>query len=188
MLTRGSDLSMGGKTDYLRADFRMEYAYQWRRIGKTVMLLSAGMIDGNVPYARLYNGKGNLSGNADLRAVSTNSFETMHMNEILTDRFASLFFQHHLGSFFHIGTYKPLFILVHNMMVGTLGNTNRSAQKIISFTVPEKGYFESGLLVNNLVTLNTGGYGLGVYYRYGTYSDPNWKKNISLKLSLSVLF
>lgn len=188
LLTRGSDLSLGGKTDYLRADFRMEYAYQWRRIGKTVMLLSAGMIDGNVPYARLYNGKGNLSGNADLRAVSTNSFETMHMNEILTDRFASLFFQHHLGSFFHVGTYKPLFILVHNMMVGTLGNTNRSAQKIISFSVPEKGYFESGLLINNLVTLNTGGYGLGAYYRYGTYSDPNWKKNISLKLSLSVLF
>ncbi len=187
MITNAKDLSYGGKLNYQRADLRMDYSFQWRRIGKTWLQCSGGMVNGQVPYSRLFNGKGNLSGNADLRAASMNCFETMLMNQFTSDRFAALFIQHDLGSFFHIGQFKPSFMLVQNTMFGSLGKTNALNQNYVSVIAPSKGYFESGILLNNLVTYNTGGYGLGTFYRYGVYADKDWKKNITLKISLSIL-
>jgi hypothetical protein len=79
--TRGNDLNLEGKTNYDKLLVRIDYGFQWRRIGKTSVQFVSGKVNGNVPYARLFNGKGNLTENADLRAVSMNCFETMRMNE-----------------------------------------------------------------------------------------------------------
>jgi hypothetical protein len=186
LFTQGNDLNAGGISQFQRVDVRVDYTYAWRRIGKTMLQLSGGLVEGQVPYARLYNGKGNLSGNADLRAASMFCFETMELNEFLTDRFATLFLQHNMGSFFRIRKFKPNFVLVQNSMIGSLKKTTAANQKGILFKTPNQGYFECGLLLNNIITLSTDGYGLGAFYRYGTYSDKDWKKNITLKISISL--
>jgi hypothetical protein len=185
---QGQDLNHGGLTNYQRADFRMDYSKQWRRIGKTVLQIGAGYINGNVPYARLYNAKGNLNGAADFRAASQNCFETMRMNEFLSDQYAAAFVQHDMGSFFHIKQLKPRFLIAHNMMIGKLGKATYLNQQGIDVNMPSMGFFESGLQINNLMQANSGGYGLAGYYRYGSYSDANWKKNVAIKLTLSLLF
>jgi hypothetical protein len=186
--THGKDLNWGGKTQYNKALFRIDYGYKWRRIGKTTCQLVSGIVNGAVPYARLFNGKGNLTENADLRAVSMNSFETMMMNEFASDAFVSGFFQHDFGSFFKIKNFSPRFVIVQNMLFGKISASNILNQREITFKQANKGYFESGMQINNLYVLNSAGYGIGGYYHWGNYVSSDWKKNIALKLSLSLSF
>jgi hypothetical protein len=110
------------------------------------------------------------------------------MNEFASDQFISGFFQHDFGSFFKIKKFSPRFVIIQNMLFGKMSSNNISNQREITFKQANKGYFESGLQINNLLVLNTGGYGIGGYYRFGHYSTSEWKKNLALKLTLSLLF
>ena len=185
-IVHGQDLASAGALDYTRVEFRMEHKVTTRRIGTAYFQINAGMVDGTVPYSRLFNGRGNQENSFRLAVASVNCFETMGMNEFLTDRYAAFFFQQDFGPLFSIKKFKPSFGVVFNSMAGTLKNP--SFQKGITFKVPEKGFFETGLLINNLLTMNGGGYGIGGFYRLGQYASANWKNNIALKLMLSVVF
>jgi hypothetical protein len=55
-----------------------------------------------------------------------------------------------------------------------------------SFKTMDKGFFEGGFIVNSLLKSNVSGLGIGVFYRYGTYANSDWKQNIVPKLTLSV--
>jgi hypothetical protein len=186
--TRGNDLNLEGKTNYDKILVRIDYGFQWRRIGKTSVQFVSGQVKGNVPYARLFNGKGNLTENADLRAVSMNCFETMRMNEFASDQFVSGFFHHDFGSFFKIKNFSPRFVIVQNMLFGKMSGSNVINQNGITFKQANRGFLESGLQINNLLILNTGGYGIGGYYRFGNYASSKWKENLAVKLSLTLNF
>lgn len=54
-----------------------------------------------------------------------------------------------------------------------------------AFKVPEKGYYESGLIIENLLKSGFTGLGIGVFHRYGPYANPEMKDNFVYKLSLS---
>jgi len=51
----------------------------------------------------------------------------------------------------------------------------------------DKGYFEGGLILNNILVSGFSGIGIGVFYNYGYYSSADWKSNIIPKISLSVV-
>jgi hypothetical protein len=49
----------------------------------------------------------------------------------------------------------------------------------------DKGYFESGLLINNIFNMmKLYTLGVGVYYRYGAYSLPDVGDNFAYKFTL----
>jgi hypothetical protein len=50
----------------------------------------------------------------------------------------------------------------------------------------EKGYYESGLLLNNLYRHFFTGYGIGVFYRYGPYSFDKSIDNFSFKFTFNI--
>jgi hypothetical protein len=56
----------------------------------------------------------------------------------------------------------------------------------------EKGFWESGLELTNLIKLNSGfqvqGWGIGVFYRYGPYALPDSRDNLRFTLSLTAGF
>ena len=107
------------------------------------------------------------------------------MNEFLSDRYAALFFTHDFGKLlFKTKMFKPEFALVNNVGIGTLANKNNHFG--IKIKTMEKGYFESGVLINNLLNSQMIGLGVGVFYRYGTYALPTNKENISLKVSFKI--
>jgi hypothetical protein len=93
-----------------------------------------------------------------------------------------------LGPFFKIADFQPSFALALNALIGDLRNPAQHQQ--INFSVPRSGYFEAGLLLNNLLTLQSSGtgYGIGGFYRFGAYSDKDWKKNVVIKITLSLPF
>ena len=57
-----------------------------------------------------------------------------------------------------------------------------------SFKVHEKGFYESGVLVDNLLILGNSGLGIGVFHRYGAYALPEMKDNFVYKLSIKFNF
>lgn len=185
-LTRGNDLIQNGKFNYTRLDARIEGFKKWRRIGTSFLHINGGASDGLIPYSRLFNGRGNFrGGKANLRLAGENNFETMLMNEFLSDRYFAIFFRHNLGTLFKIEDFKPEFVLAHNVLFGTLKNA--SNHQFIDFKIPNKGFYEAGFQINNLITFNSGGYGISAFYRYGPYTSPVFKNNIALKLTLSLL-
>ena len=187
-IAQGKDLNGGGSRDFTRIDLRVEHAFPWRRFGKTFVQMQGGLIQGTLPYAKLFNTRGNFQVDDQLRVSSSNTFETVRMNEFVNDRYAALFLQHDLGRLFQIKSFKPTFILVQNVLFGQLSEANRKAQSGILVQDARNGVFESGLVINTLVKIQTGGYGLGGFYRYGPNSNADWKKNVYLKLSLTLAF
>ena len=185
-LTQGQDLLQNGKFNYTRIDTRIEAFRKWRRFGTSFLNINGGAVDGLIPYSKLFNGRGNFKGGkANLRLAGENNFETMQMNEFLSDRYFAIFFRHNLGSLFKIENIKPEFVLAHNILFGALKNPNN--HQFIDFKIPNKGFYEAGFQINNLITFSSGGYGISAFYRYGPYTSPAFKNNIALKLTLSLL-
>lgn len=185
-VTHGKDLRYGGSRDFVRAEIRAEKDFLWRRIGKSSIQVLGGIVDGDVPYSRLYNGRGNILKADRVKLAGYNSFETMEMNEFLSDRFAACFLRHDFGPMFKIKKWSPGLIFATNAMIGTLSDANN--HKLIAFKIPDKGYYESGIHITNILVGATGGLGIAAFYRYGPYTDPNWKYNAAIKISLSSVF
>ena len=156
-------------------------------LGKTGVQLIGGVTTGDAPYYKLYNCKGNLR---QPSAITHNGFETMRYNEFLADKFFAAFISHNFGKlYFKNTTFRPNLTIVHNMGVGYLSNPQYHTG--IAFRTMNKGYYESGfllddLLVVNLVGLRTG-IGSGLFMRYGPYATANAYNNLVLKLALNFL-
>jgi hypothetical protein len=153
--------------------------------GKTSISLNAGYIVGDLPAGELYNGHGSFR---ELTIYAPNSFSTMRMNEFLSNRYVAAYFTHNFGKLLIRGgkIFHPEFAFCFNTGFGTLdypGNHHN-----FTFTSMEQGYFESGLLLNNLVNIQFYGLGVGVFYRYGPYSFENWKDNVAVKFTFGMPF
>jgi hypothetical protein len=184
-VTKGLKDVAGGAFDYMRYDMRVESSFLIREYGKTTLQLNAGLVSGDVPYSILYNGKGSYERYALM--YGNTSFGTMRMNEFLSDRYASLFFSHDLGSIlFHSEKFRPGLVLISNIGFGTLQHPYHHFN--IPIRTMEKGYFESGLLINNLLRSELLGVGVGALYRYGPYALEETKENIAVKFTFSVNF
>ena len=170
--------------DYTRIWGKVQKQFTLRNLGVSSFSLQAGWAQGDLPYHKLYNGHGSYY---SFSLVAFNSFGAMRLNEFISDRFVYLFYRHNFGKLlFKTSKFQPEFSLVQNMGWGDLSQEKR--QTGITNKTMEKGYFESGLIIDNLFSNNTYIYGLGVYYRYGPYAleipIDNWSFKLSLKFKL----
>jgi len=51
-----------------------------------------------------------------------------------------------------------------------------------------KGFYETGIAVNDLLISTSGGLGIGCYTRLGQYSETSFQKNIVFKIATNFLF
>jgi len=153
-------------------------------LGKAFLQGSAGLVRGKVPYSLLYNGKGSYR---NFAAIAHNSFETMNYNEFLSDRYFALFYSHNFGNIY-IRKFKkqPSVEMLHHIGFGALRNPEEHFN--FPFKTMEKGYFESGLFMNNIIVLKAPGIqtglGAGAFVRYGPYHLPQFSDNILFKLAV----
>lgn len=176
--------------DYNKTSLGIEKTFLIKNAGKTKVLLEGGYLTGNVPYSYLFNGNGSYSkGNY---IYVENTFQTMGLYEFVSDKYVNLFLSHDFGSLlFKQPKFQPQFVLFTNLGYGTLANADQ--HKNIELKTMEKGFYESGVLVNNLVKLNYYniaylGIGGGAFLRYGPYSTPYTEDNLTYKFSLTVSF
>jgi hypothetical protein len=109
------------------------------------------------------------------------------MNEFTSDRYASLFLSHNFGTLlFRSKYFSPEPELVTNLGIGSLSHPeNHLDEDVKSF---EKGYFESGIVINKMVRLGVTDLGLGWFYRYGPYAMPTAKENMAWKIAFQFVF
>ncbi len=172
---------LNGEFNYSKFEFRLTQKFTTRSLGTTSLSIDAGIMKGNAPYSVMYNGRGSYK---SFTIETENSFGTMRMNEFLSDRFFSFFFRQNFGKLlFKAGWFQPDILLVSNLGVSYLSHPEYHSD--IQFKIMDKGYYESGILINNLLNQFFIGYGLGVFYRYGPYTLPKTIDNFAFKFTLS---
>ncbi|MFL5728309.1 MAG: DUF5686 family protein [Cytophagaceae bacterium] len=181
---KGFNGLLNGEYSYSKFDLRVDQTLKTFGVGTTGVQLAAGITRGDAPYFKLYNGKGSLR---QPSIVIHNSFETMKYNEFLADRYAALFFSHDFGKIYLIRKPRvtPSFMFLHNVGFGNIRNPD-DHQGLV-FKTMKKGYYESGLFLDNIIVIPLGGLkaglGTGFFLRYGPYALPEFKNNLVFKLS-----
>jgi hypothetical protein len=160
---------------------QLTYSFVTRYIGKTTITLQAGYVFGDTPIFENFN---IYSNNRGFALYSTESFATMYVNEFICDKFALLFFTHNFGKFFKTKYFSPEFIFVTNVGWGDIDNVQQHSG--VEFKSMKDGYYESGLVLDNLLKISTSKWGIGVYYRYGANSFDNVGDNFSFKLKVGL--
>jgi hypothetical protein len=172
---------LDGEYTFSRLDLKIEKSFYTRYVGNTIICLSTGSASGEMPYSELFDGRGSYG---KFTLFAPKSFATMRMNEFVSDRYASVFLMHDFGKLlFRSKWLSPEFVLCANAGFGGLSHPER--HRYISIRTPDKGYFEAGVMINNLLNLQFYNLGFGSFYRLGTYSFPFWKDNLALKISVN---
>ncbi len=181
--TRGLKNFLGGDFDYNRFDLKIRKTFNIKFLGKLSFQLNAGYVDQPVPACNLYYAP------ASYRLITLyapNTFTTMRMNEFLSNSYVSLNLYHDFGYLLFKGKkwFHPEFALAQNIGFGWL--EHKEKYRFISNDLKEMnlGYYESGLLINNLVNLRVYTIGIGAFYRWGPYSMDNVGDNFAYKISM----
>jgi hypothetical protein len=183
-------ISPFARYDYDKVSIGIEKSFLTRNFGKTKVLLEGGYLRGNVPYPYLFNGNG--SNNKGNYLYVENTFQTMGLYEFVSDNYVNLFLSHDFGSLlFKRPKFQPQLVVFTNLGYGSLAHPGQHLN--IGLKTMEKGYYESGVLLNNLIKVNYYnivylGLGGGAFMRYGPYADVKTEKNLAYKLSLVVTF
>lgn len=185
---------LDGTYNFGKAEFRFDYHFHIRGVGKTRFEIQSGKAWGTLPYPYLFNGKGaNETSSLQSALYISNYFQTMGLYEFASDQYAYLFIDHNFGRL--TGTRSPYFrpelSLVQHIGYGSLQHPGDHSG--IFFKSMERGFFESGLMLNNILRfkyLNILYYGIGagVFYRYGPNALLRASDNLAFKVQLSLSF
>ncbi len=168
----------------------IEKTVTMKMLGKTNLLVEGGKLEGIVPYPYLFQGKGSFTKDGYLFVRHT--FQTMGLYEFLSDEYVNVFLSHNFGSLlFKTEKFRPEILVFTNVGYGALRDSSR--HRDLDFKTMEKGYYESGLMINNIIRANYFnvcylGLGGGAFMRYGAYAYPKWEDNMAYKFSLTVTF
>ncbi|HXP52003.1 MAG TPA: DUF5686 family protein [Bacteroidia bacterium] len=185
-ITHGFNGLFNGQYDYMKYDLKVSKVFHIPQLGSFSISALAGYVNGNVPYTILYNG--NACYEQYTLAVD-NSFETMRLNEFLSDKYVNLFVSHDFESFlFRSGSFRPHLKLITHMGWGMLDNAANHFYFPTPIESMNKGYYESGIELNNLIKENFVSLGVGAYYRYGPYSLPSMSNNFAFKFTVGFAF
>lgn len=182
--SRGLNGFLNGDFEYNRYDLKVEKSFYTNYLGKTSLRLMAGYVDSDIPYTNLYNGNGSYR---QFTIYAPNSFGTMRMNEFLSNKYVALYFQHDFEKLLFKGkVFRPEFGIATHVAFGWLDFPENHYD--VTYSTMEQGYYESGLLINNLLNLRIYSLGLGAFYRYGPYTLPNGWDNLGAKFTLRFAF
>ncbi|MCC6691656.1 MAG: hypothetical protein IT235_09000 [Bacteroidia bacterium] len=182
-ISKGFKDILNGEFDYIKVDGKIEKDFFIRSLGRPSIQLNFGMVQGKVPYTLLNSGKGSF---IPFALSAPNSFETMGYNEFLSNRYAFLFFSHNFGSrLFHIKKFRPRISVVSKVGFGQLSTSENHYN--IPVKTMEKGYYESGVVFDNLLKINFTRLGVGCFYRYGPYANSSFDENIAMKITFGII-
>ncbi len=188
--TLGLDNFLDGAYRYHRLRIALEDDFRLRNFGKIDYRLEMGYAQGDLPYPKLFNGSG-VGGDFATLAIG-NNFQTMFNYEFVSSRFVQLYFKYEIGNILYRMKYsQPKLSLVQNTAIGMLDN--RAQHQKLVFKTMEHGFFESGIVLDNLIRLKIMslgylGFGGAVYYRYGAYHLAEQHENVAFRLTSGFSF
>ena len=170
--------------DFNKFEARIEKLFVIRNAGELNVQIIAGYNDAEVPLLFNFTPTGVNKG---FPLSVANSFETALPNEFFHSRFTSIFVRHNFKKLLYKGEkFQPEFVLHTAFGMGDMSAA--ANHRNLNFNTMNKGFFESGLIANDLLKLGFIGYGAGVFYRYGHYSAPDELDNFYFKAAMRIGF
>lgn len=168
--------------EYQRLHVQIDQTVPIRGVGKLTYRAVAAQTWGEAPLYLTHVGQG-TGGNWKLTVPNT--FETMLPSTFYNDGMAAIFTRFTFKApKWKVKWTAPQVALHHALGTGYLRNASEHAGNVRSMN---KGYYEAGVILNNLLKLNTLGMGIGAFYNYGPYSLPQADKNVTLKIALNIV-
>lgn len=179
-VTKGMSVDGRANLDYGRASFKISEDFKTpRNVGEFKVLLHLSQTFGNVP---LYLNQTWIGTRVDWSVSSANTFETVYPAEFYNQRQASFFVRYETPSVHTKAKWnEPQFIIHHGIGYGDFKNKQ---EHNVAFKSMDKGLFEGGLILSGLLKMNFLDAGIGLFYRYGYYSEPQVAKNLVPKISV----
>ncbi|NOU48539.1 MAG: carboxypeptidase-like regulatory domain-containing protein [Bacteroidales bacterium] len=172
----------GLEQSYNKYELMVKKTFNTNYFGSLKVHLQAGFIGSSIPATNLFFAPASYR-NIGLYAAS--SFTTMRMNEFLSDRYVSMFLTHDFGKLiYRKGRFQPEMALALNIGYGAL--RNKEFHNGLNFNTLNNGFYESGLLINNLLRLPALKLGVGTFYRFGSYTYPQAAKNFGYKFTMQL--
>lgn len=185
-----------GEFNYKKIDFSVAHYGFMLRKSRIELVLNAGWISGPVPLTRSYVFSSSWAeGNwFDIRE----SFNTMRMGEFAAEQYVEGFatFSPKLR-WLNIGPFQPRFSFLLNGAWGRWSNGTGDHHQEFAISAPEKGYLEAGIFIQNLIPKLKNDYlffslfrliGVGAYYRLSSYSFPNWRENVAIRITMAPIW
>ena len=174
-----------GEWETWRVDAMVEKTFKIRLLGDLSLRLMGGVADAEAPMPFLYNMRG--INDPKFPVAGSNVFETMRPDEFLADRYVSFHLRHSFGALLvRTKHFRPRPGIVSSVAFGALAHPEN--HEGLDFTPLRDGYFESGLVVDNLLKFGSLSFGVGGYYRYGPYALPRNADNSVVKLTAGFSF
>ncbi|MEY4605191.1 MAG: hypothetical protein RIT43_2483 [Bacteroidota bacterium] len=180
-VTKGLKGVYSSQFEYTRINAEIQQDIALRGLGKLTLMFSGGVTDGEVPLFLLQTPhatglKWNLA--------TGNTFETMPPSMFYNQRQVASFVRMNFYAFKTRAKWNEPQIGLHHAI--GIGSGNNSLNHSFSIASMDKGYAEAGLYINGLFVNGFSAFGIGGFYNYGAYANPDWKKNIVPKLSLTM--
>ncbi len=174
-----------GEWETWRVNAMVEKTFKLRLVGDLSVQLLGGMADTEAPMPFLYNLRG--TGGKLFQISADNTFQTMRPNEFLADRYVSAHVRHSFGTLLLKGKhFRPKPSIFASAAFGEMQSPEN--HRGLEFSAMEKGYFETGLRIDDLYKANFIGLGVGAFYRIGPYAFAEAWDNVALKLAVTVGF
>ena len=175
---------LGGEYEYDRFKFEASKNFYTRYLGVAKVLVQAGYATETCPIMETFNILGTYE---PFGMYSPGSFSTMRLDEFFCDRFVALYLSHNFSGMLwktNSPLFKPELSIVTNIGWGDMKRADACPDK--NFKTMEKGYFESGIVVDGLLASPISKLGVGVFYRYGHYTLPKAWDNFAWKICATI--
>jgi|AntRauTorcE11898_2_1112593.scaffolds.fasta_scaffold00628_7 hypothetical protein len=168
-----------GAYTYNRLYLQINHHFRTNLAGETAYRIEGATVTDHVPLMKMFHGKGS-SGSF---LYSARSFTTMKYGEFYYHRFLSLFLEHDFEKLLlKTKHFSPAVSVHYHVQVGKLrGAENHQG---MDYRDTRKGYHESGVVLDDILSFGIAGVGVSAFYRYGPYSLDSPRENLSLMMSL----
>ena len=176
----------GSEYEYDRFKFEASKNFYTSYLGVAKILVQAGFATETCPVMETFNILGTYE---RFGMYSPCSFSTMRLDEFFCDRFVAIYLSHNFNGMLwktNSEWFNPELSIITNIGWGDMKRADAYPNK--NFKTMEKGYFESGIVIDGLMTTPLTKVGAGVFYRYGPYSLPNVWDNFAWKWSAIIDF
>ena len=177
--THGIKGVFNSRYEYFRLHAELSQDVSLRGFGNFIWIMSASKTEGNVPLFLLHTA--NASGTR-WRLTVPNTFEAMPPHMYYNDQQISLFTRVRLLAWkTSKNWFEPQLSVHHALGFGTMKNKQNHN---FGFRTMEKGYYEGGVIFDNLLKTNFLSIGAGLFSSYGHYAIPKFEDNLVVKFSV----
>ena len=178
----GSFSNPGNGLNFFKIELRARKYFLFGKNGILETEARLGLNSGNLPYFKMYNISATWS---RFGVFAPGSFATMKPNEFVADQYLSLsvnFIQR--NSLIKKGVVRPRLFVVAQAVTGSISNYKSHIG--INVFAPEKGFYEAGFGLHDLLKSDLNGLGVGFFHRIGHYTLEETKYNYAVKLLLNI--